>query len=187
VQRNNHAERSIGIVVHLALEELSRQPVLSPKVTRLGRRRWRMALQRQGLWHQALDDALNQVVDCINLCLQPHHVGRWILSAEHKEAHSEWALTIVDEKGAVRDIVIDRSFIDHTTGLRWVIEYKTSRPASRETSAYFEQLQCYCAAVRGLSRESGCCALYFTALGKLHRVSELAWMATESVTTPCSD
>jgi hypothetical protein len=136
------------------------------------------------------------VVDCINLCLQPDHVGRWILSAEHKEAHSEWALTIVDEKGALRDIVIDRSFIDHTTGLRWVIEYKTSLPASgesladflaRETSAYFEQLQCYCAAVRGLSRESGCCALYFTALGKLHRVSELDWMATESVTTPCSD
>jgi ATP-dependent helicase/nuclease subunit A len=179
---DNHVERSIGTVVHFALEELSRRVDLPEHSNAQDERRWRMALQREGLWGDGLDAALKIVHGCIAQTLHCHHIGRWILSSEHTDAHSEWALTTVNAQGEIRDIVIDRSFIDKETRQRWVIDYKNSRPApgesldnfiARQVAAYMEQLRRYCDAVRLLGEEPLRCALYFTALGHLHTVTEL--------------
>jgi len=67
--------------------------------------------------------------------------------------------------------------------VRWVIDYKTSRPApqeplaaflARESDDYAEQLQRYRDALRRIGDEPLCCALYFTALGRLHVLEELS-------------
>ena len=97
-------------------------------------------------------------------------------------------MTTIDALGRIQDIIIDRSFIDAATGIRWVIDYKNSRPAegealqdftARQCSAYLEQLRCYRDAVRALGNNPLRCALFFTALGHLHTVPALDLPATE--------
>ena len=110
-------------------------------------------------------------------------VGRWLLSSEHLQANSELALSYVDEKGGTRNLVIDRTFIDGESGVRWLIDYKNSQPErgetpahffSREESQYSAQLLQYKAAMGKLSAHPITCALYFTALGQLHIVTRIS-------------
>ncbi len=186
---DSFAERSIGTVVHLALEELSRRPQLPATASTADQRRWAMALQREGLWGSELDTALHTVLSAIGQTLRANHSGRWVLSSGHNDAHSEWRLTCVNAQGNIQDISIDRSFIDRDTGQRWIIDYKNSRPASgesldafaaRESASYKVQLMLYRDAVRQLGAEPLRCALYFTALGYLHVVVELDLPATDN-------
>jgi hypothetical protein len=153
-----------------------------------------MELQREGLWGKVLDEALELVLGAIDQTLRSDHIGRWVLSSGHEDAHSEWALTTVNAQGAIKDIVIDRSFIDRATGWRWIIDYKNSVPvpgeslhefAARETATYMDQLRQYCDAVRQLGQEPLCCALFFTSLGHLHTIPELQLLAAAGPINPC--
>ena len=179
---DNHIERSIGTVVHLGLEQLSARTPLPTEISDQDRRRWRMSLQRQGLSGTVLEDALQQVMHSLTQSLTIASSGRWVLSDEHIDTRSEWPLTVVDVHGHIRDIVIDRSFVDGVTGERWIIDYKSSRPApgepldvfaAREGVTYLDQLLCYRDAVRGLKSEPLRCALFFTTLGYLYAMPEL--------------
>ncbi len=179
---DNHIERSIGMVVHLALEQLAARSPLPTEITDRDQRRWRISLQRQGLSGGVLEHSLQQVMSSVAQSLRSDNSGRWILSNDHIDARNEWPLTVVDERGCIRDIIIDRSFVDKVTGERWIVDYKSSRPASgeplhvfaaREGTAYLKQLLCYRNALRGLVHEPLRCALFFTALGYLHVMPEL--------------
>lgn len=187
----NATDRRIGNVVHKALEELSRQPILPEAASDMDRQRWRAALQQEGLRGESLDIALQSVLGSVAQSLQVGGTGRWILAPDHAQAHSEWPLTTCDRQGQIRDIVIDRSFIDTTTGVRWVIDYKNSHPApgevfdafaARESANYRKQLQGYRDAVRFLGDQPIRCALFFTALGLLHISSELDLPCLETAT-----
>jgi len=190
IRASNHMERSVGTVVHLALEELSLREALPPSVTEADRGRWRVALQREGLWGAALTEALESVTSSVTQSLRDGGAGRWVLSPEHEQARSEWALTCADEVRGTRDLIIDRTFIDRESGERWLVDYKNSRPqegetlesfAARESALYRPQLQCYRDALRTLGGHHPLrCALFFTALGLLHPVTELDLPARES-------
>ncbi len=178
----NDLERSIGIVVHGALEELTRRAGLPKAFSRDDRRHWQLALQREGLQGRVLDAALKAVLLSVSQSLREGGPGRWVLGAEHSEAHSEWQLTTVDADGQLRDMIIDRSFIDAATSVRWIIDYKNSQPAlgeeleafaARESATHIDQLRRYRNAVRGLDNNPVRCALFFTAVGQLHVLSEL--------------
>jgi ATP-dependent exoDNAse (exonuclease V) beta subunit len=188
LRASNHIERSVGTVVHLALEELSLREALPTSVTEADRGRWRVALQREGLWGAALTEALEAVVSSVMQSLRDGGAGRWILSPEHEQARSEWALTCADEERGSRDLIIDRTFIDRESGERWLVDYKNSRPqdgetlecfAARESALYRPQLLCYRDALRTLGGQALRCALFFTALGHLHPVTELDLPARE--------
>jgi ATP-dependent exoDNAse (exonuclease V) beta subunit len=106
-----------------------------------------------------------------------------VLSNQHASAFSEWALTRLDEgTGQIENLVIDRSFIDRQSGVRWLIDYKNSLPEpdqapeeffAQQAGVYRDQLLRYRGAVRELADEPLHCALYFTALGRLHHLPEL--------------
>lgn len=109
-------------------------------------------------------------------------MGRWVLSSAHLKARSEWALTAVDRNGTAHDLIIDRTFIDASSGERWVVDYKNSLPlqgeslavfVARESAVYGEQLCRYRDALQLLGSEPLRCALFFTALGHLHRLPDL--------------
>ena len=111
----------------------------------------------------------------------PDPTGRWVLSSKHRQARSEYALTRPGANGGFIDLVVDRTFIDVDTGERWIVDYKTSRPLAgealeafsrREADTYWEQLQAYRAALGALGPEPVRCALYFTALGALHELTQ---------------
>ena len=178
----NHLQRCVGSVVHLALEELSRRSQLPDACSAADHSRWRQALQCCGLWGAPLDAALAAVAAAMERSLAPQGAGRWLLDSAHTDARSEWALTWVDAQGSPRELVIDRTFVAPDTGIRWLIDYKTSRPlphesvaqfAARESALYMEQLQRYRSALRALGDQPICCALFFAALGHLHHVVEL--------------
>ena len=190
VRPMNFQERCVGTVVHLALEELSRSGDLPAAIGRAERRRWRAALAGLGLWGAALDEAQAAVEQSLQASLAPDGPGRWILSGAHARARSEWALARVDPTtGRIGDLVIDRTFVDRDTGIRWLIDYKNSRPEFSETvedflarqgEVYREQLLRYRQALRELGDEPLRCALYFTALGRLHHMPELDLGAPEA-------
>ena len=109
--------------------------------------------------------------------------GRWVLSQGHARPRSEWALTWLNpDTGRSEDLVIDRTFVDPSDGVRWLIDYKNSEPEAgealqdflaRQELAYREQLLRYRQALRALSDEPIRCALFFTALGRLHHLESL--------------
>jgi ATP-dependent exoDNAse (exonuclease V) beta subunit len=192
----NRADRATGNVVHQALEELSRRAVLPDAASDTDRQRWRRALQREGLQGAELDAASQSVLSSVDQLLRAGGRGRWVLSSEHSQARSEWALTQIDTQGRIQDIVIDRSFIDNSTGVRWIIDYKTSSPGEcesvdaftlRESAIYCEQLRTYRDAVRNLGAEPLRCALFFTALGHLHIVPALDLPRLDNGATPWDD
>lgn len=173
---DNHIERATGTVVHLAMEILSQQELLPETVTAVDRVLWRRALQRENLYAESLESALRNVEEAVVSTLRKGGEGRWVLSAQHREAHSEWPLTTVGSNGLARDIVVDRCFVDAKTGTRWIVDYKNSRPQpdeavddfmAREAATYSEQLQGYRDAVSQLGDQPVRCALFFTALGEL--------------------
>jgi len=63
-------------------------------------------------------------------------VGRWILNAR-SEAYSELELTRLSDNEVTRHVV-DRTFYDEASGIRWVIDFKTSEPAEGESLSSFE-------------------------------------------------
>ncbi len=183
-QPNNFRERAVGTVVHLALEVLSQRANL-PEAADIGpveRDFWRVALQTEGLFGAALEQAMAAVEHSVICTLTDRQSGRWLLSAEHHEAHSEWAIAAIDDRGRVQELVIDRTFVDANTGLRWLIDYKTSQPLAeesqasflkRESATYRPQLTRYRDALRQLDSRPVRCALYFTALGYLQHLPDL--------------
>jgi ATP-dependent exoDNAse (exonuclease V) beta subunit len=184
----NLPERSVGTVVHLALEELSGRANLPEQVSDRDRQRWRAELVRTGLWGDGLAAAIAEVEQAVVTTLAAGGAGRWLLGGGHRQARSEWALTSVDPDGGIQELVIDRTFIDSDTGVRWVIDYKSSRPAPQQSledflagqaAAYREQLLRYRRVLRELGPEPLRCALYFTALGHLYHLPDLDLASAE--------
>ncbi len=71
-----------------------------------------------------LERAIRTVLQALVRTLDDKN-GRWVFSPAHREARSELALTgIADSR--LTNVVIDRTFIDEK-GVRWVIDFKTSR------------------------------------------------------------
>ena len=60
--------------------------------------------------------------------------GRWLISSEHHDASSELSLW---HRETQRELIIDRTFIDSTSGTRWVIDYKSSQPIEGEALDQF--------------------------------------------------
>jgi ATP-dependent exoDNAse (exonuclease V) beta subunit len=167
----------------MALDELSRRDELPHSLDKRDSGCWRAALAQLGLWGKALDEAQAAVERALDTTLAPDGEGRWVLSNRHQQPRSEWPLTRVDpDTGRVEDLVIDRSFVDASSGIRWLIDYKNSRPGPGETledfcvrqgQEYLGQLLRYRQALRELGREPVSCALYFTSVGRLYHMKQL--------------
>ncbi len=176
----NAVERHTGSVIHLLLERLSLAGGLPETVPPALAALAGHALAQQGLAGETLSRARDTVIEAVAGTLSDER-GRWLLDAGHPEAHSELPLTCVcDDK--LRDIVIDRTFVDRASGERWVVDYKSSVPRpglpmeaflAEEGERYGEQLGTYRDALSALGEQPVRCALYFTRLGLLHRLPAL--------------
>jgi ATP-dependent exoDNAse (exonuclease V) beta subunit len=177
----NRVERIVGTVIHECLECVAAAPELVRSLSPDRRAQLHLRLRELGLWGAALDAAVKRVEQDVERTLADEQGGRWILDPRHREARTEMPLTILND-GKVQDIVIDRSFIDCDSAIRWVIDYKSSLPApgcdlavftAGEAERYRTQLRVYRDALRELGAEPVRCALYFTGLALLHPLPEL--------------
>jgi ATP-dependent exoDNAse (exonuclease V) beta subunit len=177
----NREQRHAGTVVHQTLELLSRGAGLPLAADADWHSRWTQRLRQLGLSGSALRRALERVAHSVDTTLSSDQ-GRWLLAADHDQAHSEWALCCRASDGEIRELVIDRCFIARDTGERWLVDYKTGQPEDGESLADFlsqarlahrSQLQVYRDALAGLTEEPLRCALFFTSLGRLDELVDL--------------
>lgn len=173
----NLRERAVGTVLHRALELLSQRSHLPDVIDQPMRAAIVFGLRREGLAGPALAQACTVVEEQLSQVLADSR-GRWLLTA-HPGAASELALVAPGGEGQTR--IIDRTFIDPDSGVRWIVDYKTSQPSShesvndfvtREAAHYAEQLQQYRELMRTYDQPPReiMTALYFPALALWHPV-----------------
>jgi len=162
--------RDIGTVVHDQLQLLSDQSDNTRKqsITDMPRA-VKLQLQNLCVPQELQDAAVQKVIRAVESTLADDR-GQWILSDDHIDARSEWAITAPVD-GVVKRIVIDRTFVDKD-GVRWIIDYKTGdheggdRDAflDREQDRYAEQLQRYADIIGRMEQRPVKAALYFPLL-----------------------
>ena len=99
--------------------------------------------------------------------------ARWILSA-HTDAASELRLTVRGE-ARLEHLQLDRTFIDPDTGIRWIIDYKTSAHEGGDIEAFLDsevlryraQLERYASAMAEIDPAPIRVGLYFPLIGVL--------------------
>ena len=120
---------------------------------------------------ERLIEAVERVADALRRTLADER-GRWLLDASHRDSASELALT--GRFGAeIVSVVIDRTFVDDR-GVRWIVDYKTSRHEGagldefldREQDRYRPQLERYAALLRPLGPQPVRLGLYFPLLSQ---------------------
>ncbi len=173
--------RHSGTVLHSQLQRLTDERRLSWNADWAAGQRpfWALQLRQLG-WHgKELENGLEKIeLGLHNTLSDPE--GRWVINPEHQDSRCEWALRHRDGKGVIASI-IDRSFIDQ--GVRWIIDYKSSRPEAgqsleaflqQEMTVYLPQLARYSRALQALSESRIQAALYFPLLEqgpRLYKVS----------------
>ena len=172
----NRLERIIGVVTHRVLElAAADKPPASAQDPAV--QTWiEHNLAHYALSPQLTEQAKARISELVEQALTCE-TGRWILGNQ-TDAKAELAISRV-EAGEVKNYVIDRTFLDVSEGVRWVIDYKTSAPTdgepveafeARECEAYRAQLSNYAELLREMKWEVDApikTALYFPAIQRL--------------------
>jgi ATP-dependent helicase/nuclease subunit A len=162
--------RHVGTVVHREMQRIARAGQRSsdgddPQ----RRRRWQDELAELGVPTALRAGAVERVANAVVRTLADAR-GQWVLDAGHRDAATELALTGRLGRDVVR-VVIDRSFVD-AAGVRWIVDYKTSRHEGagldafldREQERYRVQLERYASLMRRRGPEPVRLGLYFPLL-----------------------
>jgi ATP-dependent exoDNAse (exonuclease V) beta subunit len=162
----------VGNAVHAALRMVADCGVehWSAEHSEKAMLRMNRMLMAEGLNGDMLKEAAVRCADGLRRVLCSPK-GQWLLSASHRDAHSEWALS-QEFDGRIFHNVIDRSFIDEK-GIRWIIDYKTASHEggnpdaflAEEEARHAPQLRRYAATLNLLEPERPIrTALYFPML-----------------------
>ena len=160
--------QAVGQVVHAELQRLARagRPARELPI-RPGA--WRRTLRELGIDELHLAQAQARVELAMARIARSELAGR-LLDPAAAEAASELALTAVFD-GVVHGLRIDRSFVDET-GLRWIIDWKTSSHEGGDLEAFLDnelaryaaQLSRYAQAMKRLDGRPQKVGLYFPLL-----------------------
>ena len=143
---------------------------------------WKVSLKQLGFHEDEIDIAIQKIQKAVNNTLSDNH-GKWLLDNIHQ--HSACVLAITHKEGnaidlKLRENIIDRTFIED--GTRWIIDYKSSEPASfqtinefiaKEVDSYKPQLARYRACFGALGESQIKTALYFPLLDDGRRFVEV--------------
>jgi ATP-dependent exoDNAse (exonuclease V) beta subunit len=161
--------RHVGTVVHRELQRIARDGARPARVEPAVRRRWQDELAELGVPAELRGAAVEHVVNAVERTAA-HVRGRWLLDATHRESATELALTGRVGGDVVR-VVIDRTFVD-AEGVRWIVDYKTSRHEGAGLEAFLDseqeryrpQLERYASLMRRLGPGPVRLGLYFPLL-----------------------
>ena len=160
--------QAVGQVVHSELQRLARAG-RTPRDLPRRPAAWQRALRELGIDEMHLAPALGRVELALSRVSRSELAAR-LLDPAAAEATSELALTAVFE-GVVQSLRIDRSFVDES-GLRWIVDWKTSSHEGagldafldNELSRYAAQLSRYAEAMKRLDGRPQKVGLYFPLL-----------------------
>ena len=133
-------QRQRGIVIHALLARIATEGLEHWSAERVDQSDAliTMLLQQQG-YAVDVPAAVHQVQATIKNMLKDD-TGKWVLQA-HPEHAAELPLTVQNAKGSIKQLVIDRTFLD-SNGVRWIIDYKTT-DQPQAIDAYLPQLETY--------------------------------------------
>ena len=164
-----HPERVLGTVIHRLLYQISQDGLgkWDREKIRSSRSMFARLLAQHGLLASQIPEAIDKLTVCLEKTLTDPR-GRWILSQQHQAAQSEYAITALLH-GKLQNYVIDRTFIDTRTEVRWIIDYKTTeykgdKPEEFLTYAmqqHQQQLNTYAQALLLDKQQTIRCGLYF--------------------------
>lgn len=141
----------VGILVHRLLCQMATVGIKHFEKHKPSQ--WHYALLPLGLLAQEVDAAAIEVEQCINTVLADPR-AQWILSREHQQAQSEYA---------IKNVIVDRTFID-AQNRRWIIDYKVTRDVQRDK--YAAQLTHYASVFQQQEDRPICLGLYFPLTGE---------------------
>ncbi len=170
------AARAVGTIVHAELHRLALAGTLPSAADLPHGDAYGSWLAELGVQAHERPQAALRITQALQRTLADPH-GRWLLSSEHREAHSEWRLTGLAE-GRVVNVILDRMLIDER-GERWIVDFKTSMHAGgslalfldAEMQRYRAQLLRYASLARELGPEPVRVGLYFALLGQFRELS----------------
>ena len=181
LRSGNLKSRRYGTALHRGLELLALQNPLPTECPDSISHAMRFQLTELSSPSADIAEELDSLTADVNRVLGDE-AGRWALSTHHHDAQSELSLFVAETQ---KQLVIDRTFIDAQTGIRWIIDYKTSRPAkgasltdfvSKEAARYRDQLMRYRSAMQLYDQShhpdvvDARVALYFSALAELYEL-----------------
>lgn len=160
--------RHVGTLVHRYLQRIAKDGLDrwdQKKITAL-HQAFSNVLLNMGVPKSELKGAVARVESALNQILLDER-GGWILSDQHRDARSEYALSSL-LNGKLVNVIIDRTFID-ASGCRWIIDYKTGMHTGsdleefldREQERYCGQLERYAAIFRKMEDKPIRLGLYF--------------------------
>jgi ATP-dependent exoDNAse (exonuclease V) beta subunit len=163
--------KHIGSVVHGAIQCIAEQGLekWTSETIHAERSVFNIALSQLGVPKIERESAVERVIQALENMISDER-GQWILSREHKKQQNEYAVSgIIDNK--LTNAILDRTFVDKN-GLRWIIDYKTSRHEgtdievflNHEQERYQEQLEKYGILMKQLGDNNINLGLYFPLL-----------------------
>ena len=163
--------KHIGSIVHSAIQCIAEEGTTKWTKEHINseKQKFDTALKQYGVPESERVDAVKRIMQALNNMIDDER-GQWILSREHASQKNEYPVSgIFDNK--LINAILDRTFIDND-GIRWIIDYKTSRHegANQETfldheqERYREQLEKYALLMNQLCKENIKLGLYFPLL-----------------------
>ena len=162
--------RCVGICVHRWLMIMAQQGAEAWNVSRV--RGLRQVFVRQlvesGLAPGDAENGSELVIESLENILKDR-TGQWILGPQ-REARNEYAIS-GSVHGRIVSVVMDRTFVDES-GVRWIIDYKTSRHQGtdihafldREIIRYQERMEMYARLMQAVDARPIRLGLYFPLL-----------------------
>lgn len=130
---SNLNSRRYGVALHRGLELLSKYKLVPSGCPTEVLSAVRFQLLNGGASALERDQQLSSIEQSLNLLLSDEK-GRWLISSEHLDAQSELSLWHWETQ---REFIIDRTFIDRSSGNRWIVDYKSSQPQTGEPLEHF--------------------------------------------------
>jgi ATP-dependent helicase/nuclease subunit A len=140
METGSRLEADSGILAHRYMELVARDGLEAWPISRLEAlepvmQRWMFA---QGHGNEEAVIGAERALDALRTTLNSE-AGRWILRSREQGGH-EYALSRADEDG-VSTHIMDRTFVEE--GVRWIIDYKSTRFAEGADNALLEQAEQY--------------------------------------------
>jgi len=163
--------KHIGSVVHSAIQWIAENGIVQWTIERINAEQqgFETALQQLGVPEGERPDAVKRVIHALTNIISDER-GQWILLKEHNEQHNEYHISGIIDNTFI-NAILDRTFIDEN-GVRWIIDYKTSRHEGpdlegfldHEQERYQEQLEKYGTLMEQLGEKNIKLGLYFPLL-----------------------
>ncbi|MBL4584323.1 MAG: PD-(D/E)XK nuclease family protein, partial [Pseudomonadales bacterium] len=125
----NHTATAIGTLVHRTLAQICADGIEHWSSERIDKQIpvWRAQLQQLSVFDD-LSSAAATIQRHVSRCCAGKY-GKWVLDNTYQDSQCEWPLTVKSATG-YKQYRVDRTFIDEY-GTRWVVDYKSSQPATQ--------------------------------------------------------